>query len=87
METCASFIAAVGRLNIDELQLGTERGTRKSVRSGEPMMPHSRAHFIYSLRRFMTDYVNWGWGTSASALPAIFPHRIRLCSVAASIPW
>ncbi len=62
METCASFIAAVGRMNVDELQLGTERGTRKSVRSGEPMMPHSRAHFIYSLRRFMIDYENWGWG-------------------------
>lgn len=62
METCASFIAAVGRMNVDELQLGTERGTRKSARSGEPMMPHSRAHFIYSLRRFMIDYENWGWG-------------------------
>lgn len=62
METCASFIAAVGRMNVDELQLGTERGTRKSVRSGEPMMPHSRASFIYSLRRFMIDYENWGWG-------------------------
>ncbi|WP_240769920.1 integrase [Pantoea agglomerans] len=62
METCASFIAAVGRMNVDDLQLGTERGTRKSVRSGKPMMPHSRAHFIYSLRRFMIDYENWGWG-------------------------
>ncbi|OWS75392.1 integrase [Pantoea sp. VS1] len=62
METCASFIAAVGRMNVDELQLGTERGTKKSARSGEPMMPHSRAHFIYSLRRFMIDYENWGWG-------------------------
>ncbi|WP_394550023.1 tyrosine-type recombinase/integrase [Pantoea sp. SGAir0183] len=62
MEICASFIAAVGGMNVDELQLGTERGTRKSVRSGEPMMPHSRAHFIYSLRRFMVDYENWGWG-------------------------
>lgn len=62
METCASFIAAVGRMNVDDLQLGTERGTRKSVRSGEPMMPHSRAHFIYSLRRFMIDYESWGWG-------------------------
>ncbi|MEZ3498279.1 tyrosine-type recombinase/integrase [Pantoea sp. KPR_PJ] len=62
METCASFIAAVGRMNVDELQLGTERGTRRSVRSGEPMMPHSRANFIYSLRRFMIDYENWGWG-------------------------
>ncbi|MCQ0899211.1 MULTISPECIES: tyrosine-type recombinase/integrase [Enterobacterales] len=62
METCASFIAAVGRMNVDDLQLGTERGIRKSVRSGEPMMPHSRANFIYSLRRFMIDYENWGWG-------------------------
>lgn len=62
METCASFIAAVGRMNVDDLQLGTERGIRKSMRSGEPMMPHSRANFIYSLRRFMIDYENWGWG-------------------------
>ncbi|WP_256853594.1 tyrosine-type recombinase/integrase [Pantoea sp. Fr+CA_20] len=62
MEICASFIAAVGRMNVDELQLGTERGVRKSARSGEPMMPHSRANFIYSIRRFMNDYENWGWG-------------------------
>ncbi|MFZ4213552.1 tyrosine-type recombinase/integrase [Pantoea endophytica] len=62
MEICASFIAAVGRMNVDELQLGTERGIRKSVRSGEPMMPHSRAGVIYALRRFMIDYENWGWG-------------------------
>ncbi|MGK3131365.1 tyrosine-type recombinase/integrase [Pantoea sp. C8B4] len=62
LEICASFIAAVGRLNVDELQLGTERGVRKSVRSGEPMMPHSRAGIIYALRRFMIDYENWGWG-------------------------
>lgn len=62
IEICASFIAAVSRMNVDDLQLGTERGTRKSVRSGEPMMPHSRANFIYSLRRFMIDYENWGWG-------------------------
>ncbi|MCW6034394.1 tyrosine-type recombinase/integrase [Pantoea sp. JK] len=62
LEICASFIAAVGRMNVDELQLGTERGTRKSIRSGEPMMPHSRAGVIYALRRFMIDYENWGWG-------------------------
>ena len=62
IETCASFIAAVGRMKVDELSLGTERGLRKSRRSGEPMMPHSRAHFIYSLRRFMSDFELWGWG-------------------------
>ncbi|MFT4274536.1 MAG: tyrosine-type recombinase/integrase [Pantoea sp.] len=62
VETCASFIAAVGRMKVDELSLGTDRGLRQSRRSGEPMMPHSRANFIYSLRRFMSDYENWGWG-------------------------
>ncbi|EDV7107553.1 tyrosine-type recombinase/integrase [Salmonella enterica subsp. enterica] len=62
IETCASFIAAVGRMKVDELSLGTEHGLRKSKRSGEPMMPHSRAHFIYSLRRFMSDFELWGWG-------------------------
>lgn len=61
IETCASFIAAVGRMKVDELALG-ERRQRRSRRSGEPMMPHSRANFIYSLRRFMNDFENWGWG-------------------------
>lgn len=61
METCVSFIAAAGRMNVDGLQLGSERSVRKSVRSGEPMTPHSRAHFIYSLLRFMLDYESWGW--------------------------
>ncbi|ELH9453288.1 tyrosine-type recombinase/integrase [Salmonella enterica] len=62
IEICASFIAAVGRIKVDELSLGTVRGQRQSRRSGEPMMPHSRAHFIYSLRRFMSDFELWGWG-------------------------
>ncbi|MGF6476538.1 hypothetical protein ABIE06_003384 [Pantoea dispersa] len=58
----------IGWFNMDELQLGTERGTRKSTCSGEPMMPHSMAHFIYSLRRFMIDYENWGWGRLSFSL-------------------
>ncbi|EBY6851867.1 integrase [Salmonella enterica subsp. enterica] len=62
IEICASFIAAVGRIKVGELSLGTVRGLRQSRRSGEPMMPHSRAHFIYSLRRFMSDFELWGWG-------------------------
>ena len=61
VEICASFIAAVGRMKVDELALGTSRGQRRSRRSGEPMMPQSRAHFVYSLRRFMIDCENWGW--------------------------
>ncbi|WP_067437128.1 tyrosine-type recombinase/integrase [Duffyella gerundensis] len=62
MEICASFIAAVGRMKVDELSLGTTRGARRSVRSGEPMLPNSRAGFVYAVRRFMIDYENWGWG-------------------------
>lgn len=62
VEVCASFIAAVGRMKVDELALGTNRGQRRSRRSGEPMKPQSRSHFIYSLRRFMTDFESWGWG-------------------------
>lgn len=61
IEICASFIAAVGRMKVGELSLGTVRGRRQSRRSGEPMMPHSRANFIYSLRRFMSDFELWGW--------------------------
>jgi len=62
MATCASFIAAVGRMKVDELSLGTARGVRRSSRSGEPMLPNSRAGFVYAVRRFMIDYENWGWG-------------------------
>ncbi|MEY8773022.1 tyrosine-type recombinase/integrase [Erwinia sp. ACCC 02193] len=62
MEICASFIAAVGRMKVGELSLGTAQGTRRSSRSGEPMLPNSRAGFVYAVRRFMIDYENWGWG-------------------------
>ncbi|MEN4891350.1 tyrosine-type recombinase/integrase [Erwinia billingiae] len=62
VEICASFIAAVGRLKVDELSLGTPCGRRRSKRSGEPLKPHSRSHFIYAMRRFMIDFENWGWG-------------------------
>lgn len=62
VETCASFIAAVGRMKVDDLALGTDHGQRRSRRSGEPMMPNSRSHFVYALRRFMIDFENWGWG-------------------------
>ncbi|MDU7840217.1 MAG: tyrosine-type recombinase/integrase [Pantoea sp.] len=62
METCASFIAAVGRMKVDELSLGTERGVRQSPRSGQPLLPNSRSGFVYAIRRFMIDYENWGWG-------------------------
>lgn len=62
IEICASFIAAVGRMKVDELALGINRKKRQSRRSGEPMMPHSRGAFIYAMRRFMSDFENWGWG-------------------------
>lgn len=62
MEICASFIAAIGRMKVDELSLGTERGVRRSPRSGEPMLPNSRAGFVYAVRRFMFDYELWEWG-------------------------
>ncbi|MEN4546281.1 tyrosine-type recombinase/integrase [Pantoea agglomerans] len=62
METCASFIAMVGRLKVDGLSLDTVKGGRRSNRSGEPLMPHSRSRFVYSVRRFMLDYESWGWG-------------------------
>ncbi|WLO87277.1 tyrosine-type recombinase/integrase (plasmid) [Pantoea agglomerans] len=62
METCASFIAMVGRLKVDELSLDTKKGGRQSKRSGEPLMPHSRSRFVYAIRRFMLDYESWGWG-------------------------
>lgn len=86
IEICASIIGAVGRMNVDDHELGTKRGTRKLLRFGEPMMPHSRANFIYSLRRFMIDYESWGWDTCVSALPVIFQHPIRLFFAVGSIP-
>lgn len=48
-------------MNEDEFQLGTESGIRESVHSGEPMLPQLRAHFMYSLLRFMLDYENRSW--------------------------
>jgi len=62
METCASFISMVGRLKVDGLSLDTHKGGRRSSRSGEPLMPHSRSRFVYAVRRFMLDYESWGWG-------------------------
>lgn len=62
METCVSFIAMVGRMKVDGLSLNTHKGGRRSNRSGEPLMPHSRSRFVYAVRRFMLDYESWGWG-------------------------
>jgi hypothetical protein len=52
ISTCASFIAALGRMNVDELSLVSEQKQRVSPRSGQPMMSNSRAAFLYALRRF-----------------------------------
>ncbi|OAT17466.1 transposase [Buttiauxella noackiae ATCC 51607] len=62
ISTCASFIAALGRMNVDELSLEPEETRRVSARSGQPLMSNSRASFLYALRRFFVDYELWGWG-------------------------
>lgn len=62
ISTCASFIAALGRMYVDELSLESEKTRRVSARSGQPMMSNSRASFLYALRRFFVDYELWGWG-------------------------
>ncbi|MFX2612008.1 tyrosine-type recombinase/integrase [Enterobacter mori] len=62
ISTCASFIAALGRMNVDELSLGPEEKHRMSPRSGQPLMSNSRVSFLYALRRFFVDYELWGWG-------------------------
>ncbi|ATI83626.1 integrase [Salmonella enterica subsp. enterica] len=62
ISTCASFIAALGRMNVDDLSLEPEEKRRVSARSGQPMMSNSRASFLYALRRFFVDYELWGWG-------------------------
>lgn len=62
ISTCASFIAALGRMNVDELVLAPAQTRRVSPRSGQPMMSNSRASFLYALRRFFVDYELWGWG-------------------------
>jgi len=62
ISTCASFIAALGRLHVDELSLEPEEKRRVSARSGQPLMSNSRASFLYALRRFFVDYELWGWG-------------------------
>lgn len=62
MSTCASFIAALGRINVDELSLEPVETRRVSARSGQPLMSNSRASFLYALRRFFVDYELWGWG-------------------------
>lgn len=62
ISTCASFIAALGRIHVDELSLEPGENRRVSARSGQPMMSSSRAAFLYALRRFFVDYELWGWG-------------------------
>lgn len=62
ISTCASFIAALGRMSVDELSLQPEHTRRVSLRSGQPMMSNSRTSFLYALRRFFADYELWGWG-------------------------
>ncbi|WP_260514570.1 tyrosine-type recombinase/integrase [Serratia fonticola] len=62
LSTCASFIAALGRLSVDELSLTSSPRQHASSRSGQPMMSNSRASFLYALRRFFVDYELWGWG-------------------------
>jgi hypothetical protein len=53
ISTCASFIAALGKMNVDELS-GTRESTACVSRSGQPMMSNSRAAFLYALRRFLS---------------------------------
>ncbi|BEM41310.1 integrase (plasmid) [Serratia marcescens] len=62
LSTCARFIAALGKMHVDELSLEPEEKRRVSARSGQPMMSNSRASFLYALRRFFVDYELWGWG-------------------------
>lgn len=62
ISTCASFIAALGRMNVDELSLEADKKRHVSVRSGQPMMSNSRASFLYALRRFFVDFELWGGG-------------------------
>ncbi|EGD1407096.1 hypothetical protein IAV70_004340 [Salmonella enterica] len=62
ISTCARFIAALGRMHVDELSLEPEKKRRVSARSGQPMMSNSRSSFLYALRRFFVDYELWGWG-------------------------
>lgn len=60
--TCAGFIAALGRLNVDELSLTSAQRGRGAARSGLPFMSSTRNAFLYSLRRFFLDYEFWDWG-------------------------
>jgi len=62
ISTCASFIAALGRLNVNELSLEPEGKKRRCRRAGLPMKSNSRHGFLYALRRFFIDYELWGWG-------------------------
>lgn len=59
---CADFIAALGRLNVDELSLASSPRRHLSSRVDQPMKSNSQASFLYALRRFFIDYELWGWG-------------------------
>ncbi|MEX7625339.1 tyrosine-type recombinase/integrase [Serratia marcescens] len=59
---CADFIAALARLNVDELSLASSPRRPVSSRGDQPMKSNSRASFLYALRRFFIDYELWGWG-------------------------
>jgi hypothetical protein len=86
ISTCASFIAALGRLNVDELSLASSTHQHVSSRSGQPMMSHSRASFLYALRRFFIDYELWGWGRLQFSPYRHLATPNTRHSVAASIP-
>lgn len=61
--TCASFIAALGKVKVDEWSLTAEKAHHHvSARAGLPLMSNSRAGFLSALRRFFVDYELWGWG-------------------------
>ncbi|WP_272577123.1 tyrosine-type recombinase/integrase [Providencia sp. PROV274] len=62
MSTCASFIAALNKITVDEWSLDPIETRRVSPRSGQLMKSNSRSCFLYALRRFFIDYELWGWG-------------------------
>ena len=83
---CADFIAALARLNVDELSRASSPRRPVSSRGDQPMKSNSRASFLYALRRFSST-MNSGAGDGCNSAPiAIWPRPTPRPSAVASIP-
>ena len=57
-QTCAAWVAAVDRLTVGDY---IQRQHGLSKRTGEPLMPRTKAALLAAARPFFRDCQEWGW--------------------------